>query len=208
MHANGGSESCRNSPQVPRKLESYHKALLESGSQSAKSSPLPDRRLDKLQGVIRDKSSPSCQRRQFDLMDRNSFDSPIVSRKFNQECVCTRNPGRHTVDCPCDSPIMMRRRVDSDCSCSRAAMYSSSAKTLGEPGVFHSPIHKPFEHISFAGFNSPAKSVLGEPGVFSSPARSVVSEQNDDVASLDKIDDQTIVSGWLKFRDNKKVGSS
>ncbi|XP_062564784.1 uncharacterized protein LOC134227381 [Armigeres subalbatus] len=259
-----GSESCKNSPLVPRRLEPHHHSLLESGSQSAQNSPLPNRRLDKLQGVIRDKSSPMCGRR--GVPDEVDFsDSPIVSRKFNQvhECVCAQQKLRATVDgSGCvhriesefskNSPMMavMRKRGDSDCSsCMRKNIirnqfsasvmksecggmssaggsscestpllrrkepfpYGSPAKgVLGEPGVFSSPVHgkSPMDHHApFGGLSSPAKSVLGEPGVFSSPARSVCSPTGEDAAS-DGADvlanDQTIVSGWLKFRDNKK----
>ncbi|XP_065086347.1 uncharacterized protein LOC135708273 [Ochlerotatus camptorhynchus] len=258
-----GSESCKNSPNVPRRLEAHHHSLLESGSQSAQNSPLPNRRLDKLQGVIRDKSSPLCGRR--GAPDEVDFsDSPIVSRKFNQvhDCVCApklRAVESSTTGCvhriesefSKNSPMMavMRKRGDSDCSsCMRKNIIrnqfsasvmksecsggvssggsscestpllrrrepfppSSPAKgVLGEPGVFSSPVHgkSPMDHANFGSFSSPAKSVLGEPGVFSSPARSVCSPTGEDMVG-DGVDvlgsDQTIVSGWLKFRDNKK----
>lgn len=260
-----GSDSCKNSPNVPRRMEPHHHSLLESGSQSAQNSPLPNRRLDKLQGVIRDKSSPLCGRR--GALDEVDFsDSPIVSRKFNQvhDCVCAQKLRAvessttgcvHRIESECskNSPMMavMRKRGDSDCSsCMRkniirnqfsaSVMKSecsggvssggsscestpllrrkepfppgSPAKgVLGEPGVFSSPLHgkSSMDHANFGGFSSPAKSVLGEPGVFSSPARSVCSPTGEDMVG-DGADvlsgDQTIVSGWLKFRDNKKVG--
>ncbi|XP_055622382.1 uncharacterized protein LOC129765950 [Toxorhynchites rutilus septentrionalis] len=260
-----GSESCKNSPNVPRRLEPHHHNILESGSQSAQNSPLPHRRLDKLQGVIRDKSSPLCGRRG-PPEEVDFTDSPIVLRKFThvQDCACAQKfrpaesstvPGFvHRIESefsrnPSSSPMLgMRKRVESDCSCMRkniirnqfsasvmksecgASAADSGASScentpllrrkepflpgspakgiLGEPGVFSSPMHSksPLDHASFAGFASPAKSVLGEPGVFSSPARSVCSptaEDGDDCADV-LANDQTIVSGWLKFRDNKK----
>lgn len=262
-----GSESCKNSPIVPRRLEPHHHSLLESGSQSAQNSPLPNRRLDKLQGVIRDKSSPLCGRR--GAPDEVDFsDSPIVSRKFNQvhDCVCAQklraSESSTTAGCvhriesefSKNAPMMavMRKRGDSDCSsCMRkniirnqfsasvmksecGGMMGSSGGSscestpllrrkepfplgspakgvLGEPGVFSSPVHgkSSMDHSTFGGFSSPAKSVLGEPGVFSSPARSVCSPTGGEDPAGDGADvlanDQTIVSGWLKFRDNKKV---
>ncbi|EAT42500.1 AAEL005971-PA [Aedes aegypti] len=262
-----GSESCKNSPLVPRRLEPYHHSLLESGSQSAQNSPLPNRRLDKLQGVIRDKSSPLCGRRGAGPEEVDFSDSPIVSRKFNQvqDCVCAPKLRASTAESSTtagcvhriesefskNSPMMavMRKRGDSDCSsCMRkniirnqfsaSVMRSecggggsscestpllrrkepfppgSPAKgVLGEPGVFSSPVHhgkSSMDHTTFGGFpTSPAKSVLGEPGVFSSPARSVCSPTGEDTVGegADVLaNDQTIVSGWLKFRDNKKEG--
>lgn len=82
--------------------------------------------------------------------------------------------------------------------------------------------------------SSPAKGRLGEPGIFASPARSVCSVRNahsptltdsngfstksyakfdctddinDDDAVVQPHADQSIVSGWLKFRDNKRVSA-
>lgn len=266
------SDSCKTTPNPTRRLEAHHHALLESGSQSAKSSPLPHRRLDKLEGVIRDKASPLSLRRRLESDDSSSAEqSPCVGRKFNSHtnmcrCHCDQQPktvgqccqnmNRRNTDCQCrkcseqmnapiDSP--MRRRVESDCSCSRKSrsingssgcsdnhgqrnntsdchrykkesqiMCSPAKGTLGEPGVFSSPIHRPshVDNLSHAGnFSmygsgaSPAKSAIGEPGVFASPARSPCSGGADDdlTTEVPHYPDQTIVSGWLKFRDNKRV---
>ncbi|XP_058464094.1 uncharacterized protein LOC131438235 isoform X2 [Malaya genurostris] len=259
-----GSESCKNSPNAPRRLDAHHHSLFEGGSQSAQNSPLPNRRLDKLQGVIRDKSSPRCGRR--GVPDDGDFtDSPIVSRRFNQvqDCVCAQKlRATESFNTPCvhrmesefpkntSSPMMaMRKRVESDCSCMRKSIIrnqfssgviksecatgmgsgaSSSCENtpllrrkepfppgspakgiLGEPGVFSSPMHTgklPLDHTNYGGFASPAKSALGEPGVFSSPARSVCSPTGEEIGDGSEVlaNDQTIVAGWLKFRDNKK----
>ncbi|XP_037916817.1 uncharacterized protein LOC119655151 [Hermetia illucens] len=255
------SESCKNTPNIGRKLEhSLHHNLFKSGSHSAHNSPLPHRRLDKLEGVIRDKPSPLTGRRHIDSDDCSSSiePSPIFPRKCNTTSLgcscphgnhidqnspnCSRRhtDGSNTLKSPenvADSP---RRRVESDCSCMRKShpgrsnfkagrpechcsatpkakrkdLFSSPAKSvLGEPGVFSSPIHRPTEHSSYAGFGSPAKSVIGEPGVFASPVRSICASPSpcedklavtdDDVAEQPQ-PDQTVVSGWLKFRDNKR----
>uniref|UniRef100_A0A182IVE4 Uncharacterized protein n=1 Tax=Anopheles atroparvus TaxID=41427 RepID=A0A182IVE4_ANOAO len=137
-----GSESCKNSPNVPRRHDHHlphHAAallLLESGSQSAQSSPLPNRRLDKLQGVIRDgqRSTPLVGRRGTDggggeyELDRMTIDSPLISRRFlqqQQSCECmgaTPAKRRAASECACSDPQQlsqqqaMRKRVDSDCS--------------------------------------------------------------------------------------------
>lgn len=233
------SESCKNTPAVARKLDSHHRAILESGSQSAANSPLPQRRLDKLQGTIYDKTTPLAIRKRLEqeCMGGSEIEpSPIVSRKYlNYNVDTTFNPnqrksltGRRNTECE-PSP-MMRRRVDSDCTCAKKFMcannecntkistlrrqktdfYGSPVKSaLGEPGVFSSPMHKNSGAMT-ASFGSPAKSVLGEPGIFASPAHSVayncdkVAGDGDDEDCL-LLQDQTVVSGWLKFRDNKKV---
>lgn len=63
-----GGDSCKNTPNLSRKIEAYHQHVLDGGSQSAKSSPLPHRRLDKLEGCIRDKPSPLALRsRRFEM---------------------------------------------------------------------------------------------------------------------------------------------
>ncbi|EDS37510.1 conserved hypothetical protein [Culex quinquefasciatus] len=217
---------------------------------------------DNKKGVIRDNKTPLCGRRGFDEVDY--ADSPIVSRKFQQQdCACGAGGQKlfraatHEGPAPAGSPMMaMRKRGESDCSgcmrkniirnqfsasvmkssaieCGGSSVASSCENTpllrrrdpfpqgspaksvLGEPGVFSSPVHTgkiPLDHhhggFGFPG--SPAKSVLGEPGVFSSPARSVCSptggEELGDPSGGDAVlpNDQTIVSGWLKFRDNKK----
>ncbi|XP_063708816.1 uncharacterized protein LOC134837375 [Culicoides brevitarsis] len=233
------SESCKNTPAVARKLDAHHRALLESGSQSAANSPLPQRRLDKLQGIICDKATPLAIRKRLEL-EGDVEPSPIVSRKYlnynvvdNAYAAGPRNSLgsatiRRNTDCE-GSPMSMRRRVDSDCTCAKkfaecgsnhkqistlrrqkTDFYGSPVKSvLGEPGVFSSPMHKP--NAMTASFGSPAKSMMGEPGVFASPAHSVSSHaynekiagEGDDEDSM-LLQDQTIVSGWLKFRDNKK----
>lgn len=253
------SESCKNTPNLTRKLEPYHHALLESGCQSAKSSPLPHRRLDKLEGVIRDKPSPISLRKHIDADDggvSSAESSPSVFRKFNNKteplpAPCRRhelsyNNGRRNTDCGCansnleNNTPMMRRRVDSDCTCTRKItlakqlsnaenmsksecmcssplmpkknVFSSPAKSvMGEPGCFSSPIHRAGEHgSSFTNFGSPAKSLLGEPGVFASPARSMCISPCDENLDAETVlqPDQTVISGWLKFRDNKRVSES
>lgn len=245
------SESCKNTPNIIRKIDAnHHRHILENGSQSAKSSPLPHRRLDKLEGVIRDKHSPNLLRRNHDI---DYEQSPIISRKINQQlCGCETKlnelKGRRNTDCSCHrdtrSPIISRRRVDSDCSCIikklkgcncnnsdqmtksdcqctnsplmrkrdlfSISMNSPAKSVLGEPGVFSSPIHTRnglSDQTNFTGFGSPAKSLIGEPGIFASPARSLcMSPCDDELLNENGIQsDQTIVSGWLKFRDNKRV---
>lgn len=57
---------------------------------------------------------------------------------------------------------------------------------------------------------------IGEPGIFASPIRSVcnnrvsncIDDINDEDTALQPHADQSIVSGWLKFRDNKRVSTA
>lgn len=257
--ASGGGDSCKNTPNLSRKIDAYHQhALFDGGSQSAKSSPLPHRRLDKLEGCIRDKPSPLSLRRRLEALDAQSYSTgsgcpchdlpePQSQRNATADCGCNNGADIRSpimVDTYRDSPTLMRRRLDSDCGCASAAakrpaptMTMSSPQAsrrlavMGEPGCFNSPIHRPTaarinnNATTSAGFVDTTKSVLGEPGVFASPARSVSSvvstigdgadmctELLDAFTADDSTDavqqptaDQTVVSGWLKFRDNKRV---
>lgn len=222
------SESCKNTPNVARKMDYHHHRVL--GCHSAASSPLPQRRLDKLQGVINDKTTPLAIRRRIEEQDMCVVEpSPIVSRKFNQACLCVHTTtdaqfsaklisGRRNTECACvgritDGGDIMRRRVDSDCSCAtsnnskslakRAMCRSDITSKIGEPGVFSSPIHMSQAQSAII-FGSPAKSVIGEPSVFASPQKFAATDTEDDDSPL-LTADQNIVSGWMKFRDNKKV---
>lgn len=144
----------------------------------------------------------------------DNLGTPIMRRRVESDCSCTRKPvyEQSNIDCVC-SPQVRRKLV-----VNRIA--SPTKSVLGEPGCFSSPIHQrshePMNNFSLnsgisLAMNSPAKSVLGEPGVFASPARSVnlsAFAKNDDLDNADVPTiqaDQTVVSGWLKFRDNKRV---
>uniref|UniRef100_A0A1B0D7E3 Uncharacterized protein n=1 Tax=Phlebotomus papatasi TaxID=29031 RepID=A0A1B0D7E3_PHLPP len=201
-------ESCKTTPNIVRRLEPHHRALLESGSQSAKSSPLPHRRLDKLEGVIRDKPCLGVRKRE-DEINSSAECSPSVGRKFSGGCA-----GKCHQDTPTMGTPVARRRVDSDGSrrkvscdeCSgvrRREVYSSPMKgVLGEPGAFSSPIlNRKSAGDSVALFSGVmSKSALVDDG---SPSRIAPAEDADGELSCQP--DQTIVSGWLKFRDNKRV---
>uniref|UniRef100_A0A182Q4S3 Uncharacterized protein n=1 Tax=Anopheles farauti TaxID=69004 RepID=A0A182Q4S3_9DIPT len=175
----------------------------------------------------------SDQHQQQQQMMRKRVDSDCGSSACLRKNVVRHNFGLAAggVSSSCEnSPVPVRRQLGGGGGC--GGVPGSPAKSvLGEPGVFSSPIHRPYGgHHHHGGFHgglpaSPAKSVLGEPGVFSSPARSVVcsppgaageARGGDAVEDMDlgsgaasdvlAAGDQTIVSGWLKFRDNKKTG--
>lgn len=93
---------------------------------------------------------------------------------------------------------------------------SPTQDTIGEPGCFSSPI--PHARSSngrqCTALSSPAKSILGDPGTFTSPAHttnssSIILDNTDTDETLARPapmqTDQSVVSGWLKFRDNKRV---
>lgn len=132
-------------------------------------------------------------------------------------------------------PLPMRKCYDSEC-CSAAslqppvAMFRDMSPEYTDDGRFGG------RNLAKCGnVPSPAKGRLGEPGIFASPARSVCSVRNapsptpadsngfttksyakydctddindDDDAVVQPHADQSIVSGWLKFRDNKRVSA-
>lgn len=115
------------------------------------------------------------------------------------ECKSMTQRQSAAVSSPSPPPLPMRACYDSEC-CSA---------NLRPIFVGH---HDNFNHL--ANLSSPAKnSRLGEPGVFASPARSVCSnrvnhcieDSTDDDTVVQPHADRSIVSGWLKFRDNKRV---
>lgn len=152
MMADGGGnacESCKNTPFVVRKLDAHHRAFRwhsSSGTQSAQSSPLPHRRLDKLEGVIRDKPSGTCNNTTGGIklsnctVDSTAEVTPLISRRFfmDQVHVTTTphsppggwngpiftsftSPRNHpsdliSSDCYLSTPLRYRRRVESDTS--------------------------------------------------------------------------------------------
>lgn len=130
------------------------------------------------------------------------------------------------------TPLRYRRRVESDTSRQTTAMTTGSAvvgnnmtkSDYSASDMSLMPIRKTTDflcHNSSTG--SPVRGVLGEPGVFASPARSIAPmrqllgsqgncwkiEKEQEAALLGPTvngeADQSIVSGWLKFRDNKRV---
>lgn len=213
---------------VSRHLEPFHHALLQSTCHSAKSSPLPHRRLDKLEGVIRGyPASPVlyvAQRHAADeYVDIDSTDtSPAMLRKYpNGSAQRERNfisnhqespmPYRRSLPHPrlhqptlasatsshqhlyrCDderqgSESKQRHRVDSDCSRSRKPLLFP--KKSGGSGK---------RHVSMSDQFNPVNSI-----------ESIHNESLTDVTSSTQLQpDQNIVSGWLKFRDNKRVSRS
>lgn len=124
--------------------------------------------------------------------------SPLMRRRVESDCAVQHRRHVDESGCStCSTPLTMSRKTSN--------VYSSPAKSvLGEPGCFSSPVH---QRNDFGQFGSPAKSVLGEPGVFASPARSLCISPCDETAEAEvpMQPDLTVVSGWLKFRDNKRV---
>lgn len=212
-----------------RKLEPYHHALLESGCQSAKSSPLPHRRLDKLVGVIRDGQvvSPLSGCMTSKVMDHrfinNHQESPMPYRRQSHTTKSSfhfhHNDNGGDNDMSSDahsygsngSPMDMSTLSRHHRGTFRAAAVKSANFFNHHEDVNHH--HQQQQHV--ANFASPIKNRLGEPGVFASPARSICSSRinsssiddinYDDEIAIQPHADQSIVSGWLKFRDNKRV---
>lgn len=107
-------------------------------------------------------------------------------------------------------PLPMRACYDTECCvATHRPVFEQSSASLRSIFIGH---HDDVNH-HVANLSSPAKSRLGEPGIFASPARSICSNRvnnfiddiNDDDTAMQPQADQSIVSGWLKFRDNKRV---
>lgn len=159
------------------------------------------------------------------------FSSPIASRKnvearANDEIeVCCQSQ-------MAGSPLRYRRRVDSETTTTRqSSSFGNNNMTKSDYSASDMslmPMRR--DNFLFDGGHSPVRSVLGEPGVFASPTRSIASvggQQQKDKgdqrkkAAVEKDGagvegpmtigsepDQSIVSGWLKFRDNKRVSGN
>lgn len=96
----------------------------------------------------------------------------------------------------------------------RYTIASPANDVLGEPGCFSSPIHQPLVSNNKTN-NGPNRSVTkNESNGCTSPARSIyglvkskIIDGNNEV-TLHHQSNQTVISGWLKFRDNKRVSTN
>lgn len=224
-----GSQSAKSSPLPHRRLDKLEGVIRD------KPSPLTfRRRLDADDPPSSAEPSPAAHRKYVGAVNqcscscsnqtrRNTTDSQAVQHDTSASPMMRR---RVESDCPrktnnCCATLQQRDQpVSGLCECAsyspqmhrKQNVYSSPVKSvLGEPGCFSSPIHRggggDMTAGNFAKFGSPAKSVIGEPGVFASPARSLCISPCDESleAEIPLQPDQTVVSGWLKFRDNKRV---
>lgn len=145
-------------PLCKRRMEGV--LLRDKNSGSFPNTPQAIRRIEIAQGMMSATNSPVVSRRS-DLMAQCR--SPMLSRRseilFSGESLCSSAGS---------SPIP-GRRFDT------MKAFGSPARSIGEPGVFSSPIH-----------------------------RAGIEDDDNDVDFADATD-KTIVSGWLKFRDNKRV---
>lgn len=167
----------------------------------------------------------------------NNICTESPRRRVESDCSCIRSKNNSTAvnikshsatktECNCSSnstdPFS---KCNSKSKCNQ--IFSSPAKSvIGEPGVFSSPIHHNSttncnrDNHSFittkSGSGPGYESVLGEPGIFASPIRTLnisnsgtspnENKQTDHI--IEQIQtDQTVISGWLKFRDNKRVST-
>lgn len=256
-----GSQSAKSSPLPHRRLDklegvirdkpspmNMRRYLDDDGTSSNESSPVVARKHgNNISCGCMHQESPTLNRRQYvhsneqqqqdnhhQHLHHHSLTHQDTIRR-NTDCGCGSSNGRNKRGQDLSGTPIMRRRIESDCSCLSARKptvssnceisktdclysiqmlqkppFSSPIKSvLGEPGCFSSPVHHRSEQFSSADgtFGSPAKSVMGEPGVFASPARSICISPCDDNLDVELAlqPDQTIVSGWLKFRDNKRV---
>lgn len=131
--------------------------------------------------------------------------SPVVSRRTSggeqiseMSFYNIGRDGESLTSTSCTStPLMLRRRQ-------LMAEYEDSRRSYDNS----SPECSPLAVRRRTDFGSP---VCGFPGVFASPARSIgrpADLEEDLVTETPARPEQTIISGWLKFRDNKRVGGS
>ncbi|XP_077285598.1 uncharacterized protein LOC143910867 [Arctopsyche grandis] len=175
--------TCQNSPAVKRKLQVTidPSAFVKPGI----CTPLCKRKLDGPGMIMRDKNSgsfpntPQALRRAEIAQGMLSVsNSPVVSRR--SELISD------SVSIHSSSPLISRR--------SEILFQGESASS----SAASSPL------LNRKAFGSPARSI-GEPGVFSSPAHSIIIDDDCEEMDFSEVPtDQTIVAGWLKFRDNKR----
>lgn len=180
---------CQGSPAVKRKLQVTIDPSAFVKPTSNTCTPLCKRKLDGTAMLLRDKNSgsfpntPQAFRRAEIAQGMLSVsNSPVVSRRSE---LISESSIHGT------SPLLSRR--------SEILFDSASSSAASSPLLVRRE----------KAFGSPARSI-GEPGVFSSPAHSVgsISLADDDCDDDDfelPTTDQTVVAGWLKFRDNKRV---
>lgn len=189
--------TCQNSPLNKKKVQvSIDPAAFAKGNGGH--TPLCKIRLDGAAVLLREKNSGSfpntpqvLRRMEIVQSAMSASSSPVVSRRSE---LMSEGAMVHR------SPVLSRR--------SEILFSGESASASGGSSVNNSPIvGRRFE----SGFGSPARSI-GEPGVFASPVhyaggsiRGWREEQEQEVRQGEAPPDQTLVAGWLKFRDNKRV---
>lgn len=212
--ASGDASSCESSPALLRKCPSNGSSAIDRRFiNSHQESPMPYRK-SAVPTTVQPSNDHYCGRRNTTdcgcigvaktFQNENGIGTPLMRRRVESDCSCSRKPVYGS-----DVTSMTK----SECMCSphsRRKIASPAKSVLGEPGCFSSPMHhRVSEQSGFGAFGSPTKSVLGEPGVFASPARSLCvsppGEEDPDLPDTPLQPDQNIVSGWLKFRDNKRV---
>lgn len=185
---NPNDSTCQGSPAVKRKLQVTidPSAFVKPTSNSC--TPLCKRKLDGTAMLLRDKNSGSF---------------PNTPQAFRRAEIAQ---GMLSVS---NSPVVSRRsELISDAPFGASPLLSRRSEILFDSGS-SSAASSPLLVRREKAFGSPARSI-GEPGVFSSPAHSIgsVSLADDDCDDEEfelPTSDQTIVAGWLKFRDNKRV---
>lgn len=120
------------------------------------------------------------------------------------------------------TPLRYRRRVESDSSRQNGQLNHMTKSDYSASDMSLMPLRRT-DDILFGGngCHSPITSVLGEPGVFASPARIIPNQQRPvkykgggnksiivEQPMTNGEPDQSILSGWLKFRDNKRVSGN
>lgn len=228
MHT-GGTQSAQSSPLPHRRLDKLEgvirdKPPVASGVVAAgngfrfgeaSNSPLISRKFFMDQAAAR--ASCNCP------SGNGAFFSPLVTRKNQTSNGLEVSESSSSSSHHLSSPLRYRRRVDSDTSRQSGSSYNMTKSDYSASDM--SLMRRADDFLlGGGGPHSPVRSVLGEPGVFASPARTIPNQgrpkekktKGSSIAS-NFIEgpmtnggepDQSIVSGWLKFRDNKRVSGN
>lgn len=138
-----------------------------------------------------------------------SMTTPIMRRRVDSDCGnCSRKPALYPKSSEIGGGHQRSASIsknDSPCSPQLPRKYASPTRSvLGEPGCFNSPIHQRSDKngsIQYNAFANPAKFMMSESALFTGHTDDIPT----DVTDTPLQPDQNIVSGWLKFRDNKRV---
>lgn len=231
----GGTQSAQSSPLPHRRLDKLEGVIRDKPPAAAAAANTNGIRFDEASNsplisrkFFVDQAQTSCN---CPSGSSSVFFSPLATRKSQTANGLEVGEFHHL-----STPLRYRRRVDSDTS-RQSSPYNMTKSDYSASDMSLMPMRRVDEFLfrgdagGGGGHHSPVRSVLGEPGVFASPAhrqkkegsiRKMGREETVNGAGSSSSSssiteglmtnggepDQSIVSGWLKFRDNKRVSGN